>query len=67
MENLDPSSFKLDDYWADLCRLLIVYQKGKTAKQDKERARAELLDIKSKMSSKLYNMFIDARLDALGN
>jgi thymidylate synthase len=65
MENVDSSSFNFDDYWADLCRLLIVYQKTKNAKQDKGKAAAEVEEIREKMSSDVYNMFIDAKLDLL--
>jgi hypothetical protein len=66
-ESVDPSSFKLNDYWADLCRLLIVFQKGKVAKQDKDNVATELAELKSSMVSNVYDMFIDAKLDALRN
>ncbi len=67
METVDLSTSGLDEYWADLCRLLVVFQKSKlnrAGKLSKNEVSNDISALKSKMDCNAYNMFIDGRLDS---
>lgn len=64
-EEIDISSIKLEPYWVDICRLLVVFQKWKSIHQLKNYGFDILGVIKNQMSSKVYDTFIDAKLDSL--
>jgi thymidylate synthase len=53
--SLDVDTLGLDEYWADLARLLQIY--GMSKKGDK----AGIQTIRSQMSDSLYNIYIDGR------
>lgn len=55
----DIENSGLDDYWADLCRLLAAYRFFR------DRNLAGLADLRPKMSNDVYKIFIDAKADAL--
>lgn len=55
----DISGAGLDEYWKDLCRLLAVYR----SYRDKDIARIQYL--RSQMNRNTFNIFIDAKIDAL--
>jgi thymidylate synthase len=62
---IDLSSTELPPYWTDICRLLVVFQKWKVSKTQKADSFTVCEEIKRQMSSDVYHMFIDAKLDAL--
>lgn len=62
---IDLSSLELPPYWTDICRLLVVFQKWKAFQNHKADMFAACQEIKSQMSNKVYDMFIDAKLDSL--
>lgn len=63
-EDVNLAEVKLDAYWADICRLLIVFQKLKLAKRQEKETVASCNEIKNQLSSKVYHMFVDAKLDS---
>jgi thymidylate synthase len=65
MQEIDLSSVNLAPYWADICRLLVIFRKSKIAQYQKTDNNPACHEIKNQMSTKTYDMFIDARLDLL--
>lgn len=65
MQHVDFSNANLAPYWADICRLLVVFRKWKIAQYHKVDNTLAGHEIKNQMSTKTYDMFIDARLDLL--
>ncbi|WP_347988075.1 thymidylate synthase [Methylomonas sp. AM2-LC] len=62
---IDLSSIKLSPFWVDICRLLVVFQKWKASQNHKADMFTACQEIKTQVSSKVYHMFIDAKLDSL--
>ena len=50
---------ELDSYWADLVRLLLIFRSRK------DRDANRIMELRSEMSSSVYNPFIDGRLKGL--
>jgi hypothetical protein len=65
MEPINLTDVDLPPYWADICRLLVIFQKWKIAQCQKINNTLVCNEVKDQMSTKSYNMFIDAKLDAL--
>ncbi len=64
---IDLSSLALPSYWVDICRLLVVFQKWKASQNHKAEMFTVCQEIKRQVSSKVYHMFIDAKLDSLNS
>lgn len=62
---IDLSIIELPLYWLDICRLLVVFQKWKASQNHKAEMFTACQEIKRQVSSKVYHMFIDAKLDSL--
>lgn len=56
---------QLAAYWMDLCRLLVFFQKWKYLESSDDLRAKSCREIRNQMSSKIYHMFLDARLDTL--
>ena len=65
MQRVDFTAVGLDAYWADICRMFVVFQKYKAAQLSHIDVASELANIKNELSYKVYEIFIDAKLDAL--
>lgn len=65
MKPVDLSKANLAPYWADICRLLVVFQQWKITQYQKLDTSPACGDIKKQMSTRSYDMFIDAKLDSL--
>ena len=64
MKPVDLSKANLAPYWADICRLLLVFQQWKIAQYQKLDNNPVYGDIRKQMSTRSYDMFIDAKLDS---
>ncbi|MBY0530537.1 MAG: thymidylate synthase [Xanthobacteraceae bacterium] len=53
-DSVDLGKKNLPGYWADLARLLLIFQKGKT--------KQELNTLKEQMDSKIFHIYIDKRI-----
>lgn len=62
--DVDLSCLDLAPYWKDICRLFLVFQQWKRAKEQRAESYAACKAIRDEMSSKVYHMFIDAKLDS---
>jgi len=47
----------IDEYWRDICRLLVIYKLSKFRKAD------EILELKEQMHSSVFDMYIDQRFE----
>lgn len=65
MNKIDLSIVNLAPYWADICRLLVVFQKWKISQYQKVDNVPVCYEIKNQMSTTIYDMFIDAKLESL--
>lgn len=64
--DVDISGSGLDSYWQDICRLFLVFREGFKREDNSFDGRIEACeDILKKMSNKVYNMFINARIETL--
>lgn len=63
-EHVDLSSLDLDSYWKDICRLFLVFRELKRGKEQFAKSYPACKAIRDEMSSEVYRMFIDAKLDS---
>lgn len=63
--NIDLSAMSLTPYWSDICRIFVVFQQCKLAQQQKLASLTSCERIKKGMSSRIYDMFIDMKLNSL--
>lgn len=54
-KSFDIDRLSLDDYWADLARLLQIYRLSKN------KERKQISKVKNKMSTRIYHIYIDSR------
>lgn len=67
MEKVDFSNIDVAPYWADICRVLLIFQKWKEHQHQKTDVLTACMEIRNQMASKVYHMFIDAKLDSLNS
>jgi thymidylate synthase len=64
-EAVDLSSAGLAPYWADLCRLLLVFQEWKRSKLQTNECAKRCEEIRKQMSTAAYDIFINMRIDSI--
>lgn len=64
-EDVDLACIKLEPYWADICRLLVVFNRSKLSINHEKESLTVCNKIRSQISSSVYYMFVDARIESL--
>lgn len=58
-------NLNLSPYWLDICRLFVIFQKWKISQKLQIDNLIACKEIKNQMSSMVYNVFIDTKLESL--
>lgn len=64
-EDVDIANSGLDPYWQDICRLFLVFRESKGKESSTQQSLLVCKGIREEMSNKVYNMFIDSRIESL--
>lgn len=64
-ESVDIGNSGLEQYWQDICRLFLVFRESKKKDSFIQQSLLTCKGIREEMSNKVYNMFIDSRIESL--